>query len=174
MPTAGPADARSEPVDPGERLVITGLHERARHRDAPGFGLTLVFEGRRPERSVRLCRLIVSRVAERIRSADVGPCAGNTHLKSRQHVRFAAVARNQMKDMDRTMLADSVDPANALFQPHWIPRQFQVHDEPAGVLEIESFAGGVGREQKIAAATRELIDDCQAFVTVHTAVKRHR
>jgi hypothetical protein len=79
-------------------------------------------------------------------------------LKPGQEPRLAALSGNQVKDMHRTALADSIDPANALLEPHGIPRQFQIDDESAPLLEIEALASGVRREQKTAAAARELVD----------------
>ena len=73
-------------------------------------------------------------------------------LKTDEHSRLVAVARNQMEDVHRPALPDSVDPADALLEPHRIPRQLEIDDEPTRPLEIESLAGGVGREQKAAAA----------------------
>jgi hypothetical protein len=43
-PMASRADTRSESLEPGERSVIAGFHERARPGDSAGFGPALVFE----------------------------------------------------------------------------------------------------------------------------------
>ena len=94
-------------------------------------------------------------------------------MKPGQHVRLAAAEPNQMKDMHGAALADSIDPANALLESHRIPRQFQIDDETARLLEIEPFAAGIRREQETAAAARELFDGRKPFVAGHSPVKRH-
>ena len=101
---------------------------------------------------------------ERICAADVGVRPCDAELKPREQLRLTAAARDQVNDVHRAALADPVDASDALLEPHRIPRQLQVDDESARLLEIESLARGIGREQQAAAAARELLDGRQALV----------
>ena len=68
--------------------------------------------------------------------------------RSRDSTRVSPVpAAIRWNGMHGPALADAVDAADALLEPHRVPRQFKIDDEPAGVMQIEPFAGGVGGEQ---------------------------
>jgi hypothetical protein len=43
-PTTGGSDTWTQRVEPGERVLIAGRHERPRASDSAGFGPALVFE----------------------------------------------------------------------------------------------------------------------------------
>src|SRR5436309_14236730 len=76
-----------------------------------------------------------------------------------------------MKHMNRALLADAIDPADPLLQTHRIPRQLEIDDDPAALMEVESLAGGVGREQHRAAAADELVESGAPIIARHTAVE---
>ena len=52
--------------------------------------------------------------------------------------------------MHGALLADAIDPADALFQPRRVPGQLVVHDDPAAPLKVQSFGRGVGGQQQSA------------------------
>ena len=64
-----------------------------------------------------------------------------------QDAPLARAAGDQVDDDDRVaLLAIAVDAAHALFEPRRVPRHVVVHHQPAE-LEVDAFAGGVGRHQ---------------------------
>ena len=81
-------------------------------------------------------------------------------------------AASKWKTCTRRRLADAIDPADALFEPHRVPRQFQVDDGAAVLLEVESLAGGVGREED--ASVGERGERRAAFVSSQPAVNDGR
>src|SRR5881409_1240998 len=52
-----------------------------------------------------------------------------------------------MKRMDGSPLADAIDAADSLLEPHRIPRQLEIDDGAAGVMKIEALGRGVRRQK---------------------------
>jgi hypothetical protein len=52
-----------------------------------------------------------------------------------------------MEHMHGSRLADAIDTPDPLFQPHRVPRQFQIDDNATLRVKIQSFARCVGCEQ---------------------------
>ena len=109
---------------------------------------------------------------EWIRTTDIDLDSRHASLKTGKDASLGAVARNEVKYVDRPALTDPVDPADALLQAHGIPWQLEVDDETARALKIQSFRGGIGCEEKARAASRELVDGGRAFVATHSAMQR--
>src|SRR4029079_9068969 len=72
------------------------------------------------------------------------------HPQTLKDPHFSGSAGDQMKGVDAASLADAINAAHSLLEPHRIPRQFEVHDDPAVVVQVEPFAGSVGRQQHAA------------------------
>ena len=68
-------------------------------------------------------------VAKRIGRAEVGLRRGDSRSQAGQDSRFAGAAGDQVERVDGAPLADAVDPADSLLEPHRVPRQLQVDDE---------------------------------------------
>jgi hypothetical protein len=83
---------------------------------------------------------------------------------------FSGSVGDEMKCVDAPSLTNPIDTTDALFEPHWIPWQFEVHHDPALVMQIQSLAGRIGREQH--ATLPELGDRRSSFFTRETAVKK--
>ena len=49
--------------------------------------------------------------------------------------------------MNRSTLTDPIDPADALLNSSWCPRQLEMDDESAALLQVEPFARCIGGEQ---------------------------
>ena len=61
-------------------------------------------------------------------------------------VAFAGLFGDEIPEVADLMLADAVDAPEALFEAVRIPRQVVV-DHQVGVLKVDAFAGGIGRDQ---------------------------
>ena len=121
-------------------------------------------------RRLRDGRLLLSR-PQRIRAADIG--AGSCHacLQAIEHLRLPRTSADQVKDVHGPPLANPIDSADALFEPHRIPRQLEVDDEPAGLVKVQAFARGVGGQQDPDGSRRELFEHTQPFVARQAAVE---
>ena len=51
-------------------------------------------------------------------------------------------------------LPEAIDAADALLEPQRIPRQLDIDDQPAAMMQVEAFAGGIGRDEHVDAARR--------------------
>jgi hypothetical protein len=85
--------------------------------------------------------------ADWIRRAQIRLRSGHSQPQARQNPRLAGAARYQVKCVDRALLTDPIDAADALLEPHRVPRQLEVDDEAAASVKVEAFCGGVGGEQ---------------------------
>ena len=92
-------------------------------------------------------------------------------FKPAQDPRFPRVAGDQMHGMDGTALSDAIDAADPLLEAHRVPRQLEVDDEAAGVVQIQPFARRVGRQQNATPAGCEAGDRRRAFSAVEAAVE---
>ena len=66
-----------------------------------------------------------------------------------------------MKQADRvdgSPLPEAIDPADALFETQRIPRQLDIDDEPAAMVQVEAFTGGIGRDEHVEPALVERVD----------------
>ena len=54
----------------------------------------------------------------------------------------------QLNGVDTPLLADSIDAADPLLEPQWIPRQLEVHDKAAARLQVQTLSRGVGCHQR--------------------------
>ena len=68
--------------------------------------------------------------------------------QARKNTVFERSAVYQMPGVDASPLTEPVDAPDALLDPEGIPGQFERDDEPAVFLEIESFPGGIGGDQR--------------------------
>ena len=89
------------------------------------------------------------------RRADFGLGVSDALAQVRKQLFLARPGGHQVKRMDRTPLADSIDAPDPLLEPHWVPRQFQVDDDAASPMKVESLAGRIRREKNPAPALRE-------------------
>ena len=72
--------------------------------------------------------------------------------------------------MHDAFLAKSIDAADALFEPQRVPRQLDIDDQPAAVMQVQSFAGRIGRDEHVGAAGVERIDRVAPQVRGQAAV----
>ena len=63
-------------------------------------------------------------------------------------VAFARLLGDQIPEMADFRLADAVNASEALLEPVRVPGQVVIHHQ-VGALEIDAFAGGVGRQQDL-------------------------
>ena len=75
--------------------------------------------------------------------------------QARERRFLARVGRHEMDDVDPSRLPDTIDPPRALLEAERRPGQLEVDDEPATVMQVQSFACGIGGEQQAGGAIRE-------------------
>ena len=63
------------------------------------------------------------------------------------HHLVVRTGRDEVQRMNTTSLSDTVYPSDALFQSQRRPWDFEVYNDTAAVVEVESFTGRVSREQ---------------------------
>ncbi|MDP2390482.1 MAG: hypothetical protein Q8N52_09175, partial [Acidobacteriota bacterium] len=63
----------------------------------------------------------------------------------------------QVHGMDAPLLAESIDPPDALFEANRIPRHFQIDDQATAVVQVEALTGGVGGDEHVQIAALELL-----------------
>jgi hypothetical protein len=68
-----------------------------------------------------------------------------------------------VKLVDASALPDPIDTPDPLLEPDWRPRQLEIDDEAASVLQVEAFASGIRRQQDACVARCELTDDLFSF-----------
>ena len=76
--------------------------------------------------------------------------------------------------MHAARLPEAIDTADALLEAERRPWQLEVHDEPAAVMEIETFARCVGREKHHRFARRETAQRIEAFASTEPAMQLQR
>src|SRR5262245_18278855 len=76
-----------------------------------------------------------------------------------------------MERVDSAELTDAIDAANPLAEPHRIPWQFEVRDDAAGAVEVESLAGGVGGDEQWLRAAAEAIERSGSLCTRQPAMQ---
>ena len=93
--------------------------------------------------------------------------------QSAVHVSFAGVRGDEIPQMAHLRLADAVDAPEALLQAVGVPRQVVVHHQ-VGALQVDAFAGGVGRQQHVyLAVLQKRLLGAAAFVAAKAAVDDH-
>ena len=132
-----------------QAIVLDGRKLRVRRRrdgrggiacdHETGHGLFLV----RRARAQGVCRV------------DCMPRTGDPVLEPLEHPRFVRFACDKMKHVDRPALPDAIHASDSLLEPHRVPWQLEVDHDPAPLVKIQAFAGGVGRQQDPAAAADE-------------------
>ena len=86
-------------------------------------------------------------VFNRVGGGDVLLRARDSRSEPIEHSRLAGVPGDEMDGVNRADLADAIDAADSLLEPHRIPRQLEIHDEPAAVMQVQPLASRVGRQQ---------------------------
>jgi hypothetical protein len=107
---------------------------------------------------------------ERTARTNVGLRLRDPASKTLKNSYFSGSVGDEMECVDAPGLTNPIDATHSLFEPHWIPWQFEIHHDPAVVMKIQSLAGGIGGEQQ---ATLPELGDCRSsFFTRETAVKK--
>src|SRR5437763_7719736 len=86
---------------------------------------------------------------------------------------FGCVVCKQIDRVHRARLAKAVDPADALLEANWVPRQFEIHDEAAPALKVQPLRTRVRRQQHIGGAVVEGLD-CRAALLPRQAAMQDR
>ena len=79
-----------------------------------------------------------------------------------------------MDCVNSSALAEAVDAADPLFEPHRIPRELEVDDNPARVMEVQSFAACVCGEEHGLPAADEVGDRRRTLLAREPAVQQRR
>src|SRR4029434_7187193 len=66
---------------------------------------------------------------------------------------------------------DAIDPSDPLFQPHRVPRQFQIDDNATLRMKVQSLARCVGGEQDAIASFDEIVEGGRPFLASESTVK---
>ena len=66
-----------------------------------------------------------------------------------EHGAFDRVRVKQPDRMYGASLSKAIDTANALFESQRIPRQLDIDDQPAAMMQVQSFAGRIGRDEDV-------------------------
>src|SRR6185369_13155017 len=77
----------------------------------------------------------------------------------------------QVKHVYGPALTDSIDAADSLLEPHRIPRQLEVDDDTADVVQVQPFAGGVGGEKDTTSSSRKRVERCRSIRARQAAMK---
>ncbi len=78
--------------------------------------------------------------------------------------------------MDRvydTRLANAIDTADSLLEPRRIPRQLEIDDPSAAMVQVQPFASRIGRQKNPTPAVGEIVDRRTAFVAREASVQHH-
>src|SRR5436190_7302641 len=85
----------------------------------------------------------------------------------------ALLDRARMKQSDRVndlLLPDPIDTADALLEPQRIPWQLDIDDQPALMMKIQSFAGGIGGGEHVEVAIVERVNRRSTHIGRHAAM----
>ena len=61
---------------------------------------------------------------------------------------LAGACGNQLDRVNAAALPETIDASDALLETKRRPRQLQVHDQPASMVKVQSFARRIRREQQ--------------------------
>jgi hypothetical protein len=140
-------------------------------------------EGRRPDRSAPVAPVqaeaccghaFIAPSQHVFDCTDRASCSFEALGEAREDVRLCRSDCQQVDGVHHALLPDPVDAADALFEAHGIPGQFEVDDDTAAFLEVQPLAGRIGREQHTRPAAVEETDCGRAFEPVHRTVKDNR
>ena len=67
----------------------------------------------------------------------------------------------QADGVNAALLAEPIDAADALLEPQRIPRQLDIDDQPAAMMQVQSFTRGIGRDQHFETAAIERVDSAR-------------
>ena len=95
-------------------------------------------------------------------------------IETHDHRFLARPCSHELHGMHPAALAKTIDAADPLLETQRRPWQLEVHDEPATVMEIEAFAGGVGRQKNRRFARRETAQHISALARAETTVELQR
>src|SRR5947209_13014960 len=98
----------------GRRDVVVSVTWTAKHRSRSG-DVIVALEG--------------------IGGADVGVRSRDALAQALENPHLARAARDEMDRVDSAPLAEAVDAPDPLLEPHRIPRELEVDDDPAGVMQ---------------------------------------
>jgi hypothetical protein len=103
--------------------------------------------------------------------------AGNTahpyHQRGDRRL-FAGLASQEMHGVDRSLLPEALDSSDALLESDRRPGQLEVDHQPASMVKIQSFAGGVCRQQYSHVAADKTAQNVLPLGAGHTSVKLQR
>ena len=94
-----------------------------------------------------------------------------TFTKPRGYRFFDGVARDERHGVHASSLSEPVDASYALLEPQRRPGHFEVDNEPAAMMKVQSFAGRVGCQQQRSAAARESAELRRTFRRTQAAVQ---
>src|SRR5882762_5716101 len=77
-----------------------------------------------------------------------------------------------MKGVHSPPLSDAIDSADSLLETHRVPRELEVDDEPAVVVQVQAFARRIGGEQNGPRRARECRQRGPSFVWTQPAVQQ--
>jgi hypothetical protein len=104
--------------------------------------------------------------------ANRGPHRTQSIVQARENACFDRAGSDKIDGVNPAVLADAVDPANALFEPHGIPRELEIDDKAAPLLKIQSFAGRVSGNEHVRLSRGELADCLVTRLAIETPVKK--
>jgi hypothetical protein len=87
---------------------------------------------------------------------------------------LAAGWGNQLHRVNAPELAEPIHASDALLHARGCPGDFEVHHKPASVLEVQSFAGRVGRKEEAAFDLVELTQRSAPFRACQSAMQLQR
>jgi hypothetical protein len=114
---------------------------------------------------------LVCRVAQRVGCVHVGRSDRDAGAEPIEDGGFAKFRRDQVQGVDGPLLSDAIDASDPLLEAARIPRQLEVDDHPAAVVQVEPFGGGIGRKQHYAGRRPEHSQHLGALLTAEAAVK---
>src|SRR3990172_9687924 len=110
---------------------------------------------------------------EGICGVDRLPCPGDPPLEELEDAHFRCIACDQVKGMNRSMLADPIDAPGSLLEAYWVPRQLEIDDHTTVLMEIEPFSSRVSGQEDRLPPTKEVLQCRSTFASVQATMK-HR
>src|SRR5262245_40404308 len=103
------------------------------------------------------------------RSAAHGTSSGQPKRERCDHESLGRMCCDERELVDNTCLPEAVDASRALFEPRWIPWQFEMDDHAAAVMKVEAFGCRVSGEKRSPAAVEGVLHR-SAFAGGHASV----
>jgi hypothetical protein len=85
---------------------------------------------------------------------------------------LSGIASHQRQRMDRALLSDPINAADALFQTRRIPGQLVIDYDPATAVKVQPFRRGIGCEKQAAVPIETPLGLC-AFGSGHSSMKKY-